>query len=158
MKLIRNNFEVDYTEGHLTSEFIEEPIFTLEQEWRPDETHLGGTNDNSCVPNGKYTLQAFKRPKNGLIVPMLYNNGLGVYRSKIELPPEGGRFLILMHPGNRVEDITGCMCLGLWKRGPGHVGSSRDAQALIMQAYNEGDQTLEIVSFDTKEIYQSGAE
>lgn len=154
MKIIRNNFAEAYTEGVWTSDFIEDDIFTLEQEWRPDKTHLGGTNDNSCVPNGTYTLRGFRRPKNGILVPMLYNKDLGVYRSKIELPPEGGRFLILIHPGNRVEDVVGCICCGLWKQGPGHVGSSRDAQALIVQAFNEGDKELEIVSFDTKEIYQ----
>jgi len=158
MKIIRNNFQQGFTEGVLYSKYLDDVIHTLEQEWRPDKTHTGGTNDNSCVPNGTYRLQAFKRPKNGMIVPTLYNNDLGVYRSLIELPPEGGRFLILMHPGNTVRDIVGCICCGTWKKHPGHVGSSRDAQALVLQAFNAGDKELIIESVDTKEIYVPGAE
>lgn len=154
MLLIRDNFDEAFTEGVLSSEFIDDELFTLEQEWRPHKDHLGGTNDNSCVPNGTYKLQAFRRPRSGILVPQFYNNELGVYRSEIELPPEGGRFLNLIHPGNTPKDITGCICAGIRKDRPGHVGDSRNAQALILQAFNDGDKELEIVSFYTKEIYR----
>jgi len=159
MKIIRHNSDHDFTGGHLTSEFIEPELFTLERPWIPSTTHLGGMNDVSCIPNGTYKLVPFKRPKkDNIIVPQLLNKELGVYLFEDEMPPEGGRFLVLMHPGNKVVDIVGCICSGTWKQQPYEVNSSRDAQALIMQAFNEGDRELTIKSFDTKEIYLNGAE
>ena len=153
MKIVRNHFHDAYVNGLLTSDHFEDTLFSLEQEWRPAKDHLGGTNNNSCVPDGIYELIPFVRPKNGLIVPQLYNPDLGVYKFVDDLPPEGGRFLNLMHPGNTPEDIEGCIACGTWLREPGWVGNSRDAQAYIMQAFNAGDRELIIESFDTREIY-----
>ena len=159
MKIVRKNFDELFIGGKLTSEFIEPTLFTLERPWRADTNHLGGQNEVSSVPNGTYKLVPFKRPrKDNIIVPQLLNKELGVYLFEDELPPEGGRFLILMHPGNKVEDIIGCIASGSWKREPYEVNSSRDAQALIMQAFYEGDRELTITSFHTKEIYLNGAE
>lgn len=158
MELERRTFADDFTAGVLTSPHLEEPLFTLEQEWRADTRHLGGENNNSCVPNGTYGLRPFIRPRNGLIVPLLYNSDLGVYDSEDYLPPEGGRFLILMHPGNTIKDIVGCIASGIYKEHTWSVNDSRDAQALIMQAFNAGDKELIITSFDTKEIYAKGSD
>jgi len=157
MKIVRNNFAENYTGGMLTSEYIEQAIYTLEQEWRPDKNHSGGMNSNSCVPNGIYELISFRR-QSGIIVPQLVNPNLGVFRFETNLPPDGGRFLILMHPGNSVQDVVGCIASGTWKREPQFVNDSRDAQAHIMQAFNEGDTELVIESFDTKEMHVIGAE
>ncbi len=159
MRLIRNNSDQDFMGGRLISEFIEPLLVTLERPWVADTMHPGGMNDVSCVPNGTYKLVPFKRPrKDNIIVPQLLNKELGVYLFEDEMPPEGGRFLILMHPGNTVKDIVGCIASGTYKLEPDQVNSSRDAQALIMQAFYEGDRELTIETFRTKEIYPNGAE
>ena len=159
MKLIRNNFDEDFIGGRLTSEFIEPTLVTLERPWIATSVHNGGKNDISSIPNGTYKLVPFARPsKDNIIVPQLMNKELGVYLFEDEMPPEGGRFLILMHPGNIVDDIVGCICSGSWKREPHEVNSSRDAQAYILQAFHAGDTELIIESFYTKEIYVMGAD
>ena len=158
MKLTRNHFHTTYTGGQLASRFFDDLLFTIEQEWRADPDHLGGTNNNSCVPNGSYELIPFIRPKNGLMVPQLVNPDLGVYKGENDVPEEGGRFLILIHPGNTVQDIVGCIASGMWKAKDNSVNDSRDAQMHVIQAFNEGDRELIIESFDTKEIYVPGAD
>ena len=159
MKIVRNNSDEDFMGGKLTSDLIEAQILTLERPWQASAYHLRGQNELSCIPNCTYALVPFKRPKkDNIIVPQLLNKELGVYLFEDQMPPEGGRFLILMHPGNEVRDILGCICSGLWKSEPHYVNNSRDAQAFIMQAFNEGDRELIIESFDTKEIYLNGAD
>jgi len=153
MKLIRTNFAGEYTSGALSSEYFDSPLHTLEQEWRPSRLHAGGANNDSCVPNGEYQLIPFKRPKNGIIVPMLINHDLGVYAFEDEVPATGGRFLILMHPGNTIKDIVGCIASGMYKVHNYSVNDSRDAQMHIMQAFNAGDTELIIESSNTGEIY-----
>jgi len=158
MKLLRLNHDQGFTAGILSSTHFEDTLYTLEQEWRADPDHLGGENNNSCVPDGLYLLTPFIRPKNGLMVPQLSNPDLGVYGLEIDLPPEGGRFLILMHPGNTAEDIVGCIACGMYKAHPSSVNQSRDAQAYLIQAFNEGDRQLEILSFRTTETYAKKAD
>lgn len=153
MKITRRNFADSFTGGKLYSDHFDTPLYTLEQEWRPDKNHAGGENDNSCVPNGTYQLIAFKRPRNGLIVPQLVNEDIGVFEFEANLPPEGGRFLILMHPGNTVKDIVGCIASGMWKEHENSVNDSRDAQMHLIQAFREGDTELTIESFNTTETY-----
>jgi len=92
------------------------------------------------------------------MVPQLVNEDLGVYKFEDDLPLEGGRFLILMHPGNTVQDIVGCIACGMYKHSEYSVSDSRDAQAYVIQAFNEGDRELIIESVDTKEIYVPGAD
>ena len=153
MILTRYHYGADCAMGKLDSKYFEETLYTLELGWNPDETRPGGRNDVSCVPDGTYQLITFKRPKNGMVVPQLLNAELGVFRFEDELPPHGGRFLNLIHPGNTVDDIAGCIAPGMWAPAPGEVRQSRDAFIHIMEAFHQGDQELIIQPARTIEIF-----
>ncbi len=85
-------------------------LHTLEQPWVP--TAPGGEPFNSCVPAGLYQLVPFTRP-NGHKVVALINKGLGVYLHKVDRPGAAvGRYLILIHVGNWLKDISGCIAVG----------------------------------------------
>lgn len=160
MKLTRNIHAEIGTLGNLKSDFLEDQILsTIERPWVAHTQRPGGANDVSCVPDGIYKLVPFKRPRNGMIVPQLFNPELGVYLFEDDLPPEGGRFLVLMHPGNFVKNVIGCIASGMSSSlEPFRTYESRDAQILLMQAFNAGDTELIIESFHTKEIYVPGAD
>ncbi len=143
--LERQPSETDHTKGFLS--FGDEILATLEQEWRehPDGDP-GGESNNSCVPAGKYQLISHARPS-GKEVVALVNEDLGVYYLTEDRPDGRGRFLILMHPGNWVTDVVGCIAPGLSK-GPSHNGAmvrkSALAMKLIMDYINGEDAELEI--------------
>jgi hypothetical protein len=61
------------------------------------------------VRDGTYELRPHRRG-NGDEVLALWNPDLGVYYTPEEKGSRPGRFLILIHPGNYVEDSSGC-CL-----------------------------------------------
>jgi len=149
MKVIRNHFAETFTEGKLHSEHIDRDIFTLERPWFRDPLKPGGLNNVSCVPNGTYELSGFMRPS-GDEVPHLVNTQLGVYRFKTSVPPKGGRYLILIHPGNFIKDIIGCIAPG-FSRSTGVVNTSRLAYEMIWDAFLADDRELIISSFDTSE-------
>ena len=116
-------------------QFNMETVHTVEQEWRP--TAPGGEPNNSCVPAGHYKLVPFVRP-NGDKVVALVNPGLGVYLNANDRPSRVGRYLILIHAGNTVKDVIGCIAPGLG-RSDQSVTSSRDAMKKIM-AYMGDDE------------------
>lgn len=69
----------------------------------------------SCIDNGTYTCQLITSPKFG---------------SVFEVTNVPGRSEILIHPGNTVRDIQGCILLGLghyYDKGQSSVFSSRIA-------------------------------
>ncbi len=74
----------------------------------------GGTPYRSCVPDGRYTLVKHTRP-DGTKTVALVNKGLGVWHRAEDRPNEWGRFLILIHAGNYVEDVVGCIAPGLFR-------------------------------------------
>ena len=63
------------------------------------------------------------------------------------MPPEGGRFLILMHIANWSHNVEGCIGPGIWKTdsddGP-MVKSSKAAMKKIMDYIDGDDAELEI--------------
>lgn len=124
---------------------------TIERPWVPDDTCKGGKPFESCVPDGIYALEPFTRPDSSEVY-MLVNEMLGVYRFKDDIP-EGviGRYLILIHVGNWVKDVVGCVAPGLTQAmdGEGHpmVGSSKAAMRGIMQRLDANvENTLEIIT------------
>jgi hypothetical protein len=130
-------------EGFLS--FDKEILATIERPWVPFDTP-GGKPYESCVPDGVYDLHYHTRP-NGDEVVALINPLLGVHYLEEDVPDQGGRFLILLHKGNWVDDIVGCVAPGLSfggsSRGP-MVKSSKAAMSRIMD-YLDGDTaTLEI--------------
>lgn len=84
---------------------------TIERPWiiGPD---LGGLSNESCVPDGIYQLVPYTRTKDGSRVVALVNEELGVYFMKADRPEPKGRFKCLIHAGNYVEDIIGCVAPG----------------------------------------------
>lgn len=90
-------------------------LYSLERPWIPDAP--GGTPNLSCVPAGTYKLIAHTRP-DGDDVLALVNPGLGVYYLAKDRPHRVGRYLILIHPANLVNEIAGCIAPGM---GHAHV-------------------------------------
>ncbi len=133
------------TQGFLT--FPGVTLCTIEQEWRVDPRRLGGESDNSCVPDGIYKLIPHVRGKDGRHVVALVNEELGVYYLEDDTPPEGGRFLILMHIANWSRNVSGCIGPGLGKaddNGEPMVTSSSAAMKKVMEYIDGEDAILEI--------------
>jgi len=132
------------TEGFLS--FSGHVLATIEQEWRRDPARPGGVSFNSCVPVGTYQLRPHTRP-DGKNVVALINENLGVYYLEEDLPPEGGRYLILMHIANWSHNVVGCIGPGMGKAdsdsGP-MVTSSTAAMKLVMDYIDGDDAVLEI--------------
>ena len=86
-------------------------LATIERPWVPDLSAPGGTPFESCVPDGTYDIVPFTRA-NGDKVYLLRAPHLGVYVQKADVPATGGRYLILIHKGNYVTDVVGCIAPG----------------------------------------------
>ncbi len=122
-------------------------VATIEQEWREDPSRPGGESNNSCVPAGTYQLISHAR-RSGKVVVALVNHDLGVYYLEEQLPPEGGRFLILIHIANWSRNVVGCIGPGIGKEddsahGP-MVTSSKLAMKKLMKYINGEEAELEI--------------
>lgn len=83
-------------------------LATIERPWIPTTQHRGGKNRESCVPDGEYTVikHSSDRFKN---VWALINEELDVF---YQVAPRPGRTAILIHAGNRVRDVIGCIAVG----------------------------------------------
>lgn len=66
----------------------------------------------SCVPARTYELQPFTR-KNGDEVYCLVNHELNIEMMKSQLGGMDGRYAILIHKGNWMTDLAGCIAPGL---------------------------------------------
>ena len=135
----------DETQGFLS--FPSQMLATIERPWIEGLTP-GGKPFESCVPDGVYQLRLHTRPdpdptddKPPQEVVALINETLGVYYLEEDLPPEGGRFLILIHIANWSSNVVGCIGPGLGKAdsadGP-MVTSSKAAMKKVMD-YIDGD-------------------
>ena len=91
-------------------QFDGQVLHTIERPWKPGLP--GGMPFVSCVPDGDYQLLDHVRP-NGDHVLALRNPVLGVWYSTANLPPAGGRSLILIHAANYAEQVQGCIAPGL---------------------------------------------
>ena len=88
--------------------------------------HLGGKNFESCVPDGTYELIPFSSEKHPDSYALL-NMALDV---SILQSAEPGRWAILIHSGNYVKDVVGCIAPGL-TADESHVWNSRKAMDRI---------------------------
>lgn len=110
MILVRSSGDPDRTLGTLT---VGQYTFaTVERPWIPSAEHPGGTNRQSCVPVGTYTVI----PHHSVHFPNTYallNPVLHVWYQPGDIPEgQKGRSAILMHVGNRVRDVIGCIAVG----------------------------------------------
>lgn len=91
-------------------------LATLERPWMKSLLGPGGKEKESCVPDGRYNLF----PHSSVKFPDVYclvNEKLGVYASVRPANQAWGRVAILIHPGNFVTDVIGCIAIGLSHRG-----------------------------------------
>lgn len=84
---------------------------TLERPWIPNPAGPGGLPRQSCVPEGLYEL----RPHDSQRFPVSYvieSGKCGVYAQGLPQGQPWGRVGILIHPGNSVADVIGCIAVG----------------------------------------------
>lgn len=75
--------------------------YTVEQPWRNNEPF------KSCVPEGPYLVKRTSTPAHSNTF-VLINEDLDVYEHK-----QGkGRYAILIHVGNNIHDVVGCIAPG----------------------------------------------
>lgn len=134
--IVRHAYLPNVTLGFL---FIESHRWaTLEEGWRRDPDGPGGQRREgklveSCVPDGSYILRPHFSAKYPQGVWALVNPTIGIYAPGTR--PAGqtwGRDAVLIHSGNSVEDIEGCILIGrshVWsgKRWEIQAGTSRPA-------------------------------
>lgn len=88
-------------------------LATIERPWIDNPAGPGGKARESCVPEGTYAVRshdggAFRN------VWALVNPDLGVWYQPGQIPKgqRWGRSAILIHAGNRVRDVVGCIAVG----------------------------------------------
>jgi len=132
----------DCTRGKLT--IASDEFQTVERPWIKNPLGPGGVPRESCIPDGSYRLRDWVRPS-GANVFIFSNPDLGVWEQ--EADSEGvawGRFLALMHVGNTVEDVVGCIAPGM-SGGVHHVSKSRIAMDRILELLQGSEHELVIV-------------
>lgn len=109
LELVRYAYLDDCVLGILKTPEFRLP--TIERPWFDNPVGPGGLIGESCVPDAKYVLE----PHDGQRFPESYvlsNEACGVY--KYSCPNQGwGRTAILIHAGNTVDDVEGCIAVGL---------------------------------------------
>lgn len=113
--LVRHAYLPSVTLGHLYCASL--ALATLEEPWIKNPLGPGGQRHDarhyeSSVPDGTYEL----RPHNTARHPnvwALHNPALGVWHESVPPGLPYGRSAILIHTGNTVADIEGCLLVGL---------------------------------------------
>jgi hypothetical protein len=116
-------------------------IYTLERPWVPSAVGPGGTPSVSCVPDGRYTLVAHDSERHPNTY-QLWNDSLGVYGDALPIGQAWGRTSILIHPGNVVADVIGCIAVGFelsFAQGVVQTFRSRDAMASLVALLGRKD-------------------
>jgi hypothetical protein len=112
LHLVRFAYLDNCTIGWLDADSIK--LATIERPWIRNNAGPGGKRRESCVPDGQYVL----RPHTSDRFPDTYalvNPDLGIWYQPDEIPggQAWGRSAILIHAGNRVSDVIGCIAVGL---------------------------------------------
>lgn len=115
---------------------------SLERPWVPGPP--GGTKGISCVPTGTYRLvrhDSESHPRSFALV----NEEFGVYH--LEVPPgKQGRTVCLIHVANFVQELRGCIALGMERSNEALLQSKRAIdQFYALVPWLDGAHTLEIV-------------
>lgn len=116
LELVRYCYGPESTLGLL--KFGPHSVWTVEKPWRDNQVF------QSCIPDGSYPLQAFDskaHPRCWVITPV------------------PGRTGILIHPGNTVRDVSGCIAPGLEYSGM-TVRNSREAMRLLNYVLDRKEQ------------------
>jgi hypothetical protein len=123
-------------------------LCTLERPWIPNPRGAGGLLSESCVPDGEYHVEPFSgsRPVTQDVY-RLVNPALGVYASTRPVGQQWGRTGILIHVGNTVDDIIGCIAVGQSHSvngGRAVVNRSELAMRALRQLLGTGNHSLRI--------------
>lgn len=140
MILTRFAYLPDCTLGWLEHDGLR--LATIERPWIPVPEHRGGKLRESCVPDGRYLLRHHQGPR-FQDVWALINPALDVY----DEPRDRGRSAILIHAGNTVGDVVGCIAVGLEHGELGHntaVLFSQSALARLRTVLRDPLPSLEI--------------
>lgn len=143
-----------HTQGRLQCRHGE--LETIERPWIPNPAGRGGVPSQSCVPDGDYRLI----PHDSERFPGTYalvNEELGVYYQARPAGQPWGRTGILIHVGNRVRDVIGCIGVGLVAgvlEGEAAVLRSRDAMHRLRNWLGRDEHTLTIEPARTVELAQ----
>lgn len=103
---------------------------TLELPWK------GNARVVSCIPAGKYGLTWAHSPK--------------FSRGTLRLSGVDGRSGILIHPGNTVEDLRGCIALGK-RLGPETLTESRDTVKRVEEIVRAALRRNEAVTLEIRD-------
>lgn len=96
-------------------------FYSLERPWLDNQPFV------SCIPAGTYNLVPFNSPKFGWCYAVL---GLGVGLQ----PGEDTRTHILIHAANVMDELSGCIAVGLMltvMQGKWAIGNSRKAVGML---------------------------
>lgn len=110
LELTRYAYLDDMTLGRIKTPEFE--LQTIERPWKPNTEGLGGVLRESCVPDGDYSLI----PHSSERFPgtfALVNEALGVWYQQRPPGQSWGRTAILIHVGNFVQDVVGCIAVGV---------------------------------------------
>jgi hypothetical protein len=128
-----------YTPTETQGRFVGLDLWTIERPWIKGP-FPGGKSFESCVPDGRYQLLPHTRP-DGTETVALVNDELGVWYQKDDRPEDWGRYLVLIHSGNFVEHVVGCIAPGVTRaiyENKIMVGNSRVAmKQLNVRQYTE---------------------
>lgn len=133
-ELVRHAYLPECTLGWLHYNGLR--LATIERPWIMARDHKGGQVRESCVPDGTYVL----RRHNSERWPdtfALVNADLDVHH----MPTGHGRSAILIHAGNRVRDVVGCIAVGLSAgrlEGEPAVMASQQAMRQLRDAFAPG--------------------
>lgn len=110
---------------------------TLERPWVPWDSGPGGHPLISCVPEGTYDLVLHDTPEHPQTWA-LSNPALGVYHEPGDVPAGAmGRTACLIHSANLVEQLAGCIGVGLTRStldGEPDIASSVNAFTELKEA------------------------
>ena len=115
-----------------------EILYTVERPWLPSPDSLGGVGFQSCVPDGLYALVPFNSPKH----PDCFALSCPELDVHVDQHPTG-RYAILIHSANHVDQVVGCIAPGL-STDDESVWHSRAAMDRIRQALDNTDHWIDI--------------
>jgi hypothetical protein len=110
MILTRWHYGPDCTLGWLEHDGLK--LATIERPWLPNPAGIGGVPKQSCIPDGSYAVENFTGTRFTEVF-RLSSPLLGVYRDQLPPGQDWGRHSILIHAGNCVTDVVGCIAVGL---------------------------------------------
>lgn len=109
--LIRS-YEPTYSHGLLIVGSLR--LMTIERPWLVNPRGAGGVPRESCIPEGSYALHPYDSQAKPDCYEMV-NPATGVYAQPSDIPygQDWGRSNCLIHAGNYVEDVIGCIAVGI---------------------------------------------